>query len=68
MRLAGRDVDGHDETMAITHQVDLGAESTPRAPERMLRRLLQLRRLASAQPPRGAPPFSPLRRPPDWHE
>ena len=67
MRLAGRDVDGNDETMAITHQVDLGAESAPRAPERMIMRLLQLRLLTSAQPPRVAPLFSPLRRPPDWH-
>jgi hypothetical protein len=67
MRLAGRDVDGNDETMAIRHQVDLGRESAPRTPERMVGRLLQLRPLTSAQPPRTAPPFSPLRRPPYWH-
>jgi hypothetical protein len=67
MRLTGCDVDGHDETVAITHQVDLGPEPAPRPPERMVGRLLHLRRLTSAQPPRAAPPFSPLRRPPDWH-
>ena len=41
MRLTGRDVDGNDETVAITHQVDLGPEPAPRPPERMVRRLFE---------------------------
>ena len=40
---------GQDDALAITDQVRLGAEATPRTPQRMVRRLLHLRRLGPAQ-------------------
>src|SRR3954466_7110379 len=43
--LPGGKVNGEDETMAVADQVDLRAEPAPRAPRRMVTRLLHLRRL-----------------------
>src|SRR4051794_28893968 len=45
MGLPGGDMDGDDEPMAVADQVDLRAEPAPRSPQRMVRRLLHLRRL-----------------------
>jgi hypothetical protein len=62
MALPRRDVDGHDETVALTNQVDLRAEATTRTPERMVRRLLELRLLTPAQPSRAVRLFFSPRR------
>src|SRR5262245_49654429 len=40
---------GQDDALAVTDQVRLGAEATPRTPQRMIRWLLHLRCLGSAQ-------------------
>ena len=50
MPLTGCDMDRDDETVAIADQMDLRAEPAPGAPQRMVRRLLHLRRLRAAQP------------------
>ena len=59
VRLAGGDVEGYDETVFVANQVDLGAKTTSRTPQCMVKRLLDLRLLASSQPPRTAPLFPP---------
>jgi hypothetical protein len=66
MGLTGRYMDRQNEAVAITNQMDLGAEATPRAPQRMVRRLLELRFFPPAQPPGGARFFFPLLRQPYW--
>ena len=66
MRLPRRDVDGNDEAVALTNQVDLRAEAAARTTRRMVRWLLELRSLASAQPSRAARLFFPPRRPLGW--
>jgi hypothetical protein len=62
MALPRRDVDGNYETVALTNQVDLRAEATTRTPERMVRWLLELRLLASAQSSRALRLFFSPRR------
>jgi hypothetical protein len=59
VRLAGGDVEGYDETVFVANQVDLGAKTTSRTPQRIVKRLLDLRLLMSSQPPRTAPLFPP---------
>ena len=66
MRLTGGDVEGHDGTVLVTSQVDLGGEAAARTTQRMIKRLLKLRLFASPQPPRTAPPLFPPRRRPCW--
>jgi hypothetical protein len=66
MGLPSREVDRQNEAVAVTDQVDLGAEAATRTPQRMVKRLLHLRRLAPAQPPRDAAFFFPPRRQPCW--
>jgi hypothetical protein len=47
--LPRRDVDGNKETVAVTNQMDFRSKAAPRTPERMVRWLLELRLLASAE-------------------
>src|SRR5262249_56606929 len=49
MPLSRGEMDGDDETAAVTDQVDLRAEPSPGTPQRMVRGLLHLRRLGPAQ-------------------
>lgn len=63
MALPRRDVDGNDEAVALTNQVDLRAKATTRTPERMVRWLLELRLFASTQLSRAGRLFFSLRRP-----
>ena len=57
--LPGRDVDRDDPSVLITGQVDLGRESSTRAPQRMVKGLLHLRLLTPTQPLRVR--FAPSR-------
>src|SRR5208337_3007507 len=50
VRLAGGDVEGYDETVFVANQVDLGAKTTSRTPQRMVKRLLDLRLLVCKRP------------------
>src|SRR3954469_16363766 len=59
VRLAGRDVDRHDEAAAVADQVDLRPEPAARTPQGMVWRLLHKRPLAPTQPTRVARPFLP---------
>jgi hypothetical protein len=63
MALPRRDVDGNDEAVAFTNQVDLRAEATTRTPERMVRWLLELRLLTPTQSSRAVRLFFSPRRP-----
>jgi hypothetical protein len=63
MALPRCDVDGNDEAVALTYQVDLRAEAATRTTERMVRWLLELRLLTSAQPSRAVRLFFSPRRP-----
>ena len=49
MRLSGGEMDCDDETVAVTDQMDLRAKPAPGTSQRMVRRLLHLRRLWPAQ-------------------
>ena len=66
MRLSGGDMDGDDETVAVADQMDLRAEPAPGTPQRMVRRLLHLRRLRPAQSPGTAGVFFSPRPPLGW--
>jgi hypothetical protein len=59
VRLPGRKMEGNDPPVLITNQVDLGRESSTRAPQRMVKRLLHLRLLTPTQPLRVR--FAPSR-------
>jgi hypothetical protein len=68
MSLSSGDMDRDDETMALADQMGLRAEPTSGVSQRMVKRLLHLRHLRTAQPPWAAGIFfSP---PPqhDWPE
>ena len=47
--LTGRDVNPQEDAVILADQVDLGAEAALRVAQRMVRRLLQLRRLGPGQ-------------------
>jgi hypothetical protein len=64
--LPRRHVDANNDPVAITNQMDLGAEAATRTPERMVRWLLQLRLLTPAQPARPDRLFFSPRRLPGW--
>lgn len=49
MLLAGLDADGDGDAVAFDDEVDLGAESAPRASQRMVRWLNEMRSLAAEQ-------------------
>ena len=66
MTLTCRDVDANNETVALTNQMDLRPKTAPRPPERMVRRFLELRLLASAEFAGAARLFFSPRRQPDW--
>jgi len=68
MRLSGCEMDGDDETVAVADQMDLGAKPAPGPSQRMVRRLLHLRRFWPAQLPRAAGVFFSLRPPHGWPE
>ena len=64
MRLPGGEMDGDDETVAVADQMDLRAKPASGTSQRMVRRLLHLRRLWPAQLLRAARRFfRPRRRP-----
>lgn len=64
--LPRRDVNGHNESVAVTNQMDFSPEATARTSERMVRRFLELRFLASAEPGRAARLFFSPRRQTGW--
>jgi hypothetical protein len=68
VRLPGRDVDGDDEAVGLTHQMDLGPVAAPRATERMVLRLLQLRLFPPAQLLASPRLFFSPQRQPCWPE
>src|SRR6266446_1762330 len=68
MRLSGREMDRDDETVAVADQMDLRAKPAPGPAQRLVRRLLHLRRSWSAQLSQTSGVFfSPLP-PPGWPE
>src|SRR5689334_11082740 len=66
MRLSGRQMDAHDEAVAVAGQMDLRGETASGSPQRMVDGLLHLRRLRPAQPPRPAGAFFSPRPPLGW--
>src|SRR6185437_15297553 len=68
VRLAGCDVDRHDEAAAVADQVDLRPEPAPRTPQGMVRGLLHLRPVASTQPTQFVRPCYEAGRQGVWFE
>ena len=66
MRLSGGEMDREDETVAVADQMDLRAKPAPGTSQRMVRRLLHLRRLWPAQSRRIARVFFSPRPPLGW--
>jgi len=64
--LTGRDVNPQEDAVILADQVDLGAEAALGVAQRMVRRLLQLRRLGPDQDAGSARIFFSPRRRRDW--
>src|SRR5262249_61978617 len=60
MLLSGLDADGNGDAVSLDDHVDLGAETAPRAAQRMICWLNEMRPLTAKQPSLG--PVTPSRR------